>query len=132
MGLVLMGRAMFSKSLIQFSVDWRSCVSSLSFDLRPNHPGGSEDNGDLLQKAPRMHFHSQCPQPCSRSLLTHTSTRDSSGARRPRLKQAVWGPITLVSWPYYQRAAGAKVCPLPAPSLLNVFISKAYSLETQN
>ena len=35
-GLVLMGRAMFSKSLIQFSVDGRGCVPFLLFDLRPN------------------------------------------------------------------------------------------------
>ena len=31
MGLVLMGRAMLSKSLIQFSVDGLGCVSSLLF-----------------------------------------------------------------------------------------------------
>ena len=36
LGLVLMGRAMLSKSLIQFSVDGRSYVPSLLFDLRPN------------------------------------------------------------------------------------------------
>ena len=47
-----MGRAMFSKSLIQFSVDGRDCVPSLFFDLRPNYGGGKEDNGDLLQKVP--------------------------------------------------------------------------------
>ena len=58
-----MGRAMLSKSLIQFSIDGRGCVPSLLFDLRPNYGGGSED--------------SECPQPCSRPSLTHTSTRDS-------------------------------------------------------
>ena len=36
MGLVLMGRAMLSKSLIQFYVDGRSYVPSLLFGLRPN------------------------------------------------------------------------------------------------
>ena len=36
MGLVLMGRAMLSKSLIQFSVDGWGCVGSLLLDLRPN------------------------------------------------------------------------------------------------
>ena len=51
MGLVLMGRAMLSKSLIRFSVDEWGCVPSLLFDLRPNYGGGNEDNGDLLQKA---------------------------------------------------------------------------------
>ena len=52
LGLVLMGGAMLSKSLIQFSVDGQGCVSSLLFDLRPNYGGGNEDNGDLLQKVP--------------------------------------------------------------------------------
>ena len=33
LGLVLMGRAMLSKSLIQFSVDGQGCVPSLLFDL---------------------------------------------------------------------------------------------------
>ena len=48
LGLVLMGGAMLSKSLIQFSVDGQGCVPSLLFDPRPNY-GGNEDNGDLLQ-----------------------------------------------------------------------------------
>ena len=77
LGLVLMGRAMLSKSLIQISVDGQGCVPSLLFDLRPNYGGGSEDNGDLLQKTPSMPCHTQCPQPWSRSLLTHASIRDS-------------------------------------------------------
>ena len=47
-----MGRAMLSTSLIQFSVDGWGCVSSLSFDLRPNYGGGNEENGNLLQKVP--------------------------------------------------------------------------------
>ena len=33
-GLVLIGGAMLSKSLIQFSVDGQGCVPSLLFDLR--------------------------------------------------------------------------------------------------
>ena len=49
LGLVLMGRAMLRKSLIQFSVDGWGCVPSLSFDLIPNYGGGIEDNstGDI-------------------------------------------------------------------------------------
>ena len=54
---------MLSKSLIQFSLDGWGWVFSLLFDLRPNYSGGNEDNGDLLQKAPRMHCCIQCPQP---------------------------------------------------------------------
>ena len=69
--------AMFSKSLIQFSVDGRGCVPSLLFDLRPNYGGGNEDDGDLLQKFPCTHCCTQCPRPCSRSLPTHASARDS-------------------------------------------------------
>ena len=45
MGLVLMGGTMFSKSLIQFSVEGQGCVPSLLFDLRLNYGGDIEDNG---------------------------------------------------------------------------------------
>ena len=54
-------RAMLSKSLIQFFIDGQGCVPSLLFDLRPNYAGDNEDNGDLLQKFPCSHCHSQCP-----------------------------------------------------------------------
>ena len=71
LGLVLMGRAMLSKSLIQFSVDgW-------SYLLGPNYGGGNEDNGNLFQKIPCMYCYTHCPQPCSRPSLTHPSTGDS-------------------------------------------------------
>ena len=76
MGLVLMCRAMLSKSLIQFSVDGWGCFPSLLLDLRPNYGGGNEDNSDLLQKVPCMHCCTQCPRPCSRPTLTHASTGD--------------------------------------------------------
>ena len=51
LGLVLMGRAMLRKSLIQFSVDGWGCVPSLSFDLIPNYGGGIEDNGTSFKKS---------------------------------------------------------------------------------
>ena len=52
-GLVLMGGAMLSKSLIPLSVDGGGgCVPSLLFDLTPNYGGG---NGNLLPKIPCMH-----------------------------------------------------------------------------
>ena len=76
-GLVLMGVVMLSKALIQFSVDSQGCVPSLLFDLRPNYGGGNEDNGDLLQKVPCRHCHTQCPWPCSRLPPTHASAGDS-------------------------------------------------------
>ena len=60
-----MGRAMLSKSLIQFSVDGWGCVPSLLFDLRPNYGGGKENNGDLLQKVTSTCCCTQCPDPAS-------------------------------------------------------------------
>ena len=54
-GLVLIGGAMLSKSLIQFSVDVQGWVPFLLFDLRPNYVGGNEDNGDFLKMVPCMH-----------------------------------------------------------------------------
>ena len=63
LGLALVGRAMLSKSLIQFSLDGQGWVFSLLFDLRPKYGGGNEDNGDLLQNVPCTHCCTQCPQP---------------------------------------------------------------------
>ena len=77
LGLILMGRAMLSKSLIQFSVDGQGWVPSILFHLRPNYGGGKEGNGYLLQKGLCRHSCIQCPRPLSRPLLTHTSARDS-------------------------------------------------------
>ena len=68
---------MLSKSLIQFSVEGQACVPCLLFDLRLNYGGGNEDNGNFLQKFPCTHCYTQCPQPCSRPLPTHTSSEDS-------------------------------------------------------
>ena len=76
LSLVLMGRAMLHKSLVQFSVDGLICVPSLLFNLRPNYGGGNQDNGNLLLKVPCMHCCTQCPRPWSRPLLTHASIRD--------------------------------------------------------
>ena len=53
--VLLIGRAMLTKSLIQFSIDGQDCVPSLLFDLRPNYSRGNEDNGDILQKVPCTH-----------------------------------------------------------------------------
>ena len=66
LSLVLMGRAMFSKSLIPFSVDGWGCVPFLLLDLRSYYGGDNEDNGDLLQKVPCRHCCPQCFGPCSR------------------------------------------------------------------
>ena len=76
LGLALVGRAILSKSLIQFS-DGPGCVPSLLFDLRPNYGGGNEENGYCLQNVPCWHCYTQCSQPCSRPPPTHTSVGDS-------------------------------------------------------
>ena len=63
MGLVLMGGAMLSKSLIQFSVDEWGCVPSLLFDLRPNYGGVNEDNrtGVTLRRYPKSKGKGEAP-----------------------------------------------------------------------
>ena len=65
LGLVLMGGAMFTKSLIQFSVYGQGYVPSLLFHLRPNYGVGNEDNGYLLQKIPCRHCCTQCSPPAA-------------------------------------------------------------------
>ena len=55
------GWAMFSKSLVQFSVDGQDCGPSLLFDLRPNYGGGNEDDGGLLEKILCRNCPAQCP-----------------------------------------------------------------------
>ena len=74
LGLVLMGEALLSKSVIQSSVDGLGCFYSLFLDLRPHYGGGNEDN--LLQKVPCSHCCTQCPQTC-RPPPTHTLAGDS-------------------------------------------------------
>ena len=85
---------MFSKSLIQFSIDGRGCISSLLFDLNSNYGGGNGDNGDLLQKVPCTHCYTQCPQPCSRPPPTHAST-ETLGHSRASLGQSLVGSLLL-------------------------------------
>ena len=72
LGLILMGGAMLSKYLIQFSVDGQGCAPSLLFHLRPNYGRYNEDNGNLLQNDLCMHCCVQCPDPAA-VHWTHTS-----------------------------------------------------------
>ena len=72
-----MGRAMFSTSSVQFSVDGWGCVPSLLFDLRPNY----EDNEGPPSKGPvqalpcsvppALQQASADPRLCQRLLDTH-------------------------------------------------------------
>ena len=89
LGLVLMGRAMLSKSLVQFSVDAQGCVPSLLFDLRPNY-GGGEDNGTSFRRSRACTAALGAPDP-------------AAGHRRPRL------PRTLPD------KSGALSCGVTAP-----------------
>ena len=95
LGLVLMGGAMFSKSLIQFSVDrLRKFCSLPVIYLGPNYGGDNEDNGNLLQKVSCMYCYTQCPQPCNRPPSTHPSTGDS-GHSQASLGQSPVGSLLL-------------------------------------
>ena len=69
LSLVLMHGAMLSKPLIQFFVDWWGCVPSLLLDLSSNCGGGNVYIGDLRQKVPCMHCHTQFPRLCTRPPL---------------------------------------------------------------
>ena len=92
-----MGRAMLSKSLIQFSVDGRGCVPSLLFGQRPKYGGSNEDSGGLLQKVLCVHCHTQCLRPCSRPPQTHASTGDS-GTLMGKSGPLFCGVTSLFSW----------------------------------
>ena len=90
LGLVLMGGALLSISLIQFSVDGWGCVPSLLFDLRPNYDRGNEDNVNLLQKVLYTHCSTQCPQPCS-SHRQPTPLPETPGHSQTSLGQSLVG-----------------------------------------
>ena len=53
------GKAMLSKSLIQFSADGWGCVPSLYFGPRPNYGRGNSGYGNLLQKD--LYQHARAP-----------------------------------------------------------------------
>ena len=110
LGLALVGGAMLIKSLIQFSVDGQGSVPSLLFDLRPNYGGSNEDNGDLLQKVPCMHFYTQCPNPA----VGHSM---KLGAMSCRATQD--GQVTMESSDKTWSTAGGNGNPLPYSCLEN-------------
>ena len=65
LSLVLMGKAMLSKSLIQFSVDGWSYVPSLLFDLTPNYGRGNEDNGTSFKRSQAHTATLSAPKPAA-------------------------------------------------------------------
>ena len=78
LGLVLIGGAMLSKSLIQFSVDGRGCVPSLLFTW-------GQTMVEVMKimstpsKGPMHACYTQCPQPCSMPHRLHRSLLDTHG-----------------------------------------------------
>ena len=122
LGIVLMGRAMLSKSWIQVSVDGWGCVPFLLFDLRPNYGGGNEDNCDLLQKVLCTHCCTLCPWLCSRSLPIHASARDSwifISKSRPHISCEVTFPFFWVLLHTRFCLCPPRVC-FPSPVLSSV------------
>ena len=89
-----MGRAMFSESLIQFSLEGWGCVPSLLFDLRLNCGGGNEDMATSFK---RSHAHSatlSAPNPAaSHRQLTHLL--ETPGHSWPSLGQSLVGSLLL-------------------------------------
>ena len=69
--------AIFSKSLIQFSLDQCGCVQALLFKLRSNYGMGNESNWDRHQKDLSKHSCIQCPSPYCIPFLDHASARHS-------------------------------------------------------
>ena len=74
---ILIYGAIFSKSLIQFTLDGCGCIQALVFELRPNYGRGNESNWDLLQKDLSKHSCIQCPSPWCFPFLDHVSTGHS-------------------------------------------------------
>ena len=93
LGLILMGGALFSKSLIQYSVDGWGCVPSLFFDLRPNNGGVSEDNEELLASHACTATLS-VPDPVA-GHLQHTPLPETPGHSQASLAQCLVGSLFL-------------------------------------
>ena len=77
LGLVLMGGAMLCKPLIQLSVDGWGCVPSLLFTWGETMVEVMKIMATSFKRSHAQHCCTQCSEPCSRPLRTHTSTRDS-------------------------------------------------------
>ena len=93
-GLVLLGRVMLSKSLIQFSLEGWGCVPSLLFDLRLNYGGGNEDMATSFK---RSHAHSatlSAPNPAA-SHRQLTPLLETPGHSWPSLGQSLVGSLLL-------------------------------------
>ena len=117
LGLVLMGVAMLSKSLTQFSVYGRGCVPFLLFDLRPNYGEGNIDNAETSFK--RSHACTailSAPNPAAGHHWPRTLP-ESSGHSRASLCQSCV-VTTPFSWVLVRRSlclCPPRVC-FPSPA----------------
>ena len=132
LGLVLMGGAVLSKFLIQFSVDGWGCVPSLLFDLRPNYGGGNEDNGDLLQRSP-AHTASLSASDPAAGHHQPTPLLETPGHSWASLGQSPVGSVSPGSWCAQDLACVLQVsvspvirkfwCKTPGPGVYKVCLS---------
>ena len=65
-----------------------------SIYLGPNYGGGSEENGDVLQKVPCMHCYTHCPQPSSRPHRP-VALLETPGHSQASLGQSLVGSLLL-------------------------------------
>ena len=77
LSLVLMGGAMLSESLIQFSVGGRGCVTPCCLTSGQTIVEVLKIMVTSFKKVPCMHCCTQCPRTCRRPPSTHTSSGDS-------------------------------------------------------
>ena len=94
-----MDGAMFSKSLIQFSIDGWGCVPSLLFDLRLKYGGGNEDNGDSFKRSHAYTASLSAPDP---SASHHQPTPGHSWAS---LGQSLVGSLILSPGYWYTQGS---------------------------
>ena len=111
LGLVLMGGAMLSTSLIQFSVDGQGCVPSLLFDLRPNYGGGNEDNGDSFKGSHARTAELSAPDPAAGHHWP-TPLPETPGHSQVSLGQSLVGSLLLSPWSWCTQGfvCASRVC----------------------
>ena len=95
LGFVLMGKAMLSKPLIQFSVEGWGCAPSLLFDLRPNYGGGNEDNGDFFKRSHALTAALNAPNP----EAGHCQPRPPPGTHGQVWVSLLWGHCSFLLGP---------------------------------
>ena len=103
---------MLGKSLIQFSVDGQCCVPSLFFDLRSNYGGVNAYNGNLLQKVPWTHCHTQCPQTLQQATTNPCLCQRLLDTHRQVWVSLLWGHCSFLLGP-----GAHKVLFVPSKSL---------------